>query len=98
VAGAPFRHPGGPRAADIRIDVENRYGSSNILIGQPLAYQYLTSIRADALPATPDDLLRMRGRGWLSNFPSATPTPGPGLPLVNTSRWDTGVQAHGVTG
>jgi hypothetical protein len=73
------------------------YGSSNILIGQPLAYQYLTSIRADALPATADDLLRMRARGWLSNFPVGNTTPGPGLPLVSTSRWDTGVQAHGVT-
>ena len=74
------------------------YGSSNILIGQPLAYQYLTSIHADALPAAPDDLLRMRARGWLSNFPIGNTAPGPGLPLVNTSRWDTGVQAHGVTG
>ena len=74
------------------------YGSSNILIGQPLAYQYLTSIRPDALPATTDDLLRMRGRGWLSNFPVGNLAAGPGLPLVNTSRWDTGVQAHGVTG
>jgi hypothetical protein len=74
------------------------YGSSNILIGQPLAYQYLTSIRPDALPATADDLLRMRGRGWLSNFPVGNTDPGPGLPLVNTSRWDTGIQAHGVTG
>ncbi len=74
------------------------YGSSNILIGQPLAYQYLTSIHADALPATAEDLLRMRGRGWLSNFPVGNTAPGPGLPLVNTSRWDTGVQAHGVTG
>ena len=74
------------------------YGSSNMLIGQPLAYQYLTSIRADALPATPDDLLRMRGRGWLSRFPVGSTEEAPGLPLVNTSRWDTGVQAHGVTG
>lgn len=74
------------------------YGSSNILIGQPLAYQYLTSIHVDALPATAEDLLRMRGRGWLSNFPVGNTAPGPGLPLVNTSRWDTGVQAHGVTG
>lgn len=74
------------------------YGSSNLLIGQPLAYQYLTSIRPDALPAAPDDLLRMRGRGWLSNFPVGNVTPAPGLPIVNTSRWDTGVQAHGVTG
>jgi hypothetical protein len=74
------------------------YGSSNILIGQPLAYQYLLSIRPDALPATNDDLLRMRGRGWLSNFPVGNHVEAPGLPVVNTSRWDTGVQLHGVTG
>ena len=54
------------------------YGSGNILIGQPLAYQYLTSIRPDALPATADDLLRMRGRGWLSNFPVGNTAPDPG--------------------
>jgi len=74
------------------------YGSSNLLIGQPLAYQYLMSIRPDAIPATNEDLLRMRGRGWLSNFPIGNPAPGPGLPIVNTSRWDTGVQAHGING
>jgi hypothetical protein len=74
------------------------YGSSNFLIGQPLAYQYLTSLRSDALPATTDDLLRMRGRGWLSRFPVGNSADAPGLPLVNTSRWDTGIQAHGVTG
>jgi hypothetical protein len=73
------------------------YGSSNLLIGQPLAYQYLTSIRPDAVPATTEDLLRMRGRGWLSNFSLGNLAPGPGLPLVNTSRWDTGVQAHGIS-
>lgn len=74
------------------------YGTGNMLIGQPLAYQYLTSIRPDALPATPDDLLRMRGRGWLASFPVGNRVPAPGLPIVNTSHWDTGVQAHGVTG
>ena len=74
------------------------YGSSNLLIGQPLAYQYLLSLRADALPATNNDLLRMRGRGWLSNFPVGNSAPAPGLPIVNTSRWDTGAQAHGVNG
>src|SRR5688572_31500523 len=73
------------------------YGSSNILIGQPLAYQYLMSIRPDAIPATNDDLLRMRGRGWLSNFPIGNRAEAPGLPMVNTSRWDTGVQVHGIT-
>ena len=74
------------------------YGSGNILIGQPLAYQYLSSIKPDALPGTTDDLLRMRGRGWLSTFPVGNVVPGPGIPIVNTSRWDTGVQAHGITG
>ena len=74
------------------------YGSSNLLIGQPLAYQYLTSIRPDSLPATTDDLLRMRGRGWLSNFQTGNLAQGPGLPIVNTSEWDTGVQVHGING
>ena len=74
------------------------YASDNFLIGQPLAYQYLTSLRPDAVPATNDDLLRMRGRGWLSSFPIGNSEPAPGLPLVNTSRWDTGVGVHGVTG
>ncbi len=72
------------------------YGSGNILIGQPLAYQYLASIRPDALPESSDDLLRMRGRGWRSNFPIGNPEPAPGVPVVNTNRWDTGVQAHGI--
>jgi hypothetical protein len=36
------------------------YGASNPLIGLPVAYQYLTNIRADALPASADDLVRMR--------------------------------------
>jgi len=74
------------------------YGSSNLMIGQPLAYQYLTSIRPDALPGTPDDLLRMRARGWLSRFPVGNSADAPGLPIVSTTKWDTGVQLHGVTG
>ena len=74
------------------------YGSGNFLIGQPLAYQYLLSLRSDALPVSTDDLLRMRGRGWLSNFPIGNLAAAPGLPMVNTSRWDTGVQVHGVAG
>ena len=74
------------------------YGTANLLIGSPLAYQYLTSLRTDALPATTDDLLRMRGRGWLSNFSLGNPAAGPGLPIINSLRWDTGVQVHGVNG
>ena len=32
------------------------YGAGNPLIGYPLAYQYLTSVRPDALPASSDDV------------------------------------------
>jgi hypothetical protein len=76
----------------------NSYGSGNLLIGTPLAYQYLTSLRPDALPATSDDLLRMRGRGWLSSFPLGVTSADRGLPIINSVRADTGVQVHGVNG
>jgi len=70
------------------------YASDNLLIGYPLAYQYLTSLRPDAVPATTDELLRMRGRGWLSSFSLGNTTPERGVPLVTALRWDTGVQVH----
>jgi hypothetical protein len=70
------------------------YEADNPLIGYPLAYQYLTSIRADALPANADELLQMRGRGWLANYSIGNLTPAPGVPLVTAFRWDTGIQAH----
>jgi hypothetical protein len=68
------------------------YGMSNPVIGYPLAYQYLTSLRTDAVPATADDVLRMRARGWRSSFPIGSAVPGPGVPLVSAFQWDTGVQ------
>lgn len=74
------------------------YGTANLLIGTPLAYQYLTSLRPDALPAASGDLFRMRGRGWLSSFPVGLATPDRGLPMINTVRADTGLQVHGVNG
>jgi hypothetical protein len=70
------------------------YGRDNLLIGIPLAYQYLTSLRSNSLPATADDLLAMRGRGWLSEFPVGSTTPGPGIALVTAFRWGTGAEAH----
>ena len=60
------------------------YGTANLLIGTPLAYQYLTSLRPDALPRVNDDLIRMRGRGWLSNFPVGNLAPDRGLPVINS--------------
>jgi len=72
------------------------YESENPLIGYPLAYQYLTSLRADAIPASADELLQMRGRGWLATYTGSVvgPRDAPGVPLVTAFRWDTGVQAH----
>jgi hypothetical protein len=73
------------------------YPYDNLLIGYPLGYQYLTSLRPDAIPANADELLGMRGRGWLSRFSVGNPTPDNGLPLVHAFRWDTGVQVHAAS-
>jgi hypothetical protein len=67
------------------------YGSDNLLAGAPLVYQYLTSLRPDALPGTTDDLLRMRARGWRPSYPIGSDRAAPGLPLITYSRGDTGV-------
>jgi hypothetical protein len=71
------------------------YSRDNILIGYPLGYQYLTSLRPDALPANADELLAMRGRGWESAFSVGDTVPRPGVPLVDALRWDTGIQVTG---
>jgi hypothetical protein len=73
------------------------YPADNLLIGSPLAYQYLTSLRPDSLPATADELLQMRGRGWLSRFSIGDTDASAGVPLVSAIRWDTGVQAHAAS-
>jgi hypothetical protein len=70
------------------------YPADNLLIGSPLPYQYLTSLRPDSLPANADELLQMRGRGWLSTFSVGSVEARNGVPLVSAIRWDTGVQAH----
>lgn len=74
------------------------YATDQMLIGYPLAYQYLTSLRPDAIPATPDDLIRMRGRGWRSEFPIGSFDQASGVPLITAYRWDTGVEARWTTG
>jgi len=74
------------------------YGADNPLIGYPLAYQYLTSVRPDAVPFTADDLLAMRARGWRASYPIGEKTPAPGVPLITAYRWDTGVQASATAG
>jgi prepilin-type processing-associated H-X9-DG protein len=70
------------------------YASDNPLIGYPLGYQYLTSLRPDALPANADELLQKRGLGWLVRYSVGDPAFSHGVPLINGFRWDTGVQVH----
>jgi hypothetical protein len=70
------------------------YGTDNPLVGMPLAYQYLTALRSDAVPSSADDLLRMRAHGWSVHYPIGNTAAGPGLPVVNALRYDSGVQVH----
>jgi len=69
-----------------------RYAYDNPLPSLPLAYQYLTDLREDAVPARAEELVAQRGRGWLVRYPVGSTEAGPGLPLVNAERWDAGVQ------
>ncbi len=66
------------------------YANSNPLVGQPLAYQYLTSLRPDAVPGSAFGFLRTRGAGWRPFYPFGSSEQNTGLPLSNGSLWDTG--------
>ena len=70
------------------------YASDNPLIGYPLAYQYLTSIRPDAVPASADELLLKRGSGWRTRYTIGNTNADTGVALVSAFRWDTGFQVH----
>ena len=70
------------------------YASDNPLIGYPLAYQYLTTLRPDAMPANADELLTKQSLGWLLRYSVGDSSFDRGVPLVSAFRWDTGVQAH----
>lgn len=71
--------------------LQRRYGTGNFLIGYPLAYQYATSVRDDAFPASADELLRRRGFGAVSTYSRGEVYTEPGLPLVNPFGWNPGV-------
>ena len=74
------------------------YPSDNPLIGYPLAYQYMTTMRADALAADVDELLRKRSTGWLFRYSVGEPEAGGGVSPISAFHWDTGVQVHGTKG
>ena len=69
------------------------YGTDNLLIGYPLAYQYLTSLRPDAVPRTADDLVSMRARGWYAYYPVGADYWDHGVPAMSVFSYDTGVLA-----
>lgn len=73
------------------------YSRDNAVLGMPLAYQYLTLLRPDALPSSTSDVLKMRARGWQPTYPIGSLALTPGVPLVAGSRWDTGVEANWTT-
>jgi hypothetical protein len=73
------------------------YASDNPLIGYPLGYQYLTTLRPDSLPASTDEMLQKRGLGWLLKYSVGDAPFDHGVPLVSAFRWDTGVQVHAET-
>jgi len=68
------------------------YASDNPLPGLPLAYQYLTTLRVSAVPASAEELVSKRGGGWQVAYSVGAPYPGPGVPQMNAEVWDTGVQ------
>ncbi len=74
------------------------YSVDNPVVGLPLAYQYLTALRPDAVARTADDLAAMRGEGWRTTLPVGNLAPDVGLPMVNALRWDTGVQVRAAHG
>jgi hypothetical protein len=74
------------------------YANDNPLIGYPLAYQYLTTLRPDSVPVSADELLRKRSIGWLLKYSIGNQELDHGVPLVSAFRWDSGVQAHATAG
>jgi hypothetical protein len=90
----PFEIQAGRVAPAFGGFLRRSYGRDNPLIGYPLAYQYLTSLRSDALPRHADDLLDRRGTGWYTGYPVGALEWDHGVPLVSAFRYDTGVLAR----
>jgi hypothetical protein len=90
-ADRPFHVQAGRIPMVIGAFARRAYGTDNLLAGAPVVYQYLTSLRPDALPGATDDVLRMRARGWRPSYPIGSDSTAPGLPLIAYSRGDTGV-------
>lgn len=70
------------------------YSSDNVLIGYPLAWQYLTVLRPDAVPGNADELIYARSSGWQPGYSVGSDGYAKGVPLATAFRYDTGVEAR----
>ena len=70
------------------------YANDNVLIGYPLAWQYLTVLRSDAVPSSADELIYARAAGWRAQVLGWLARYARGVPLATAFRYDTGVQAR----
>lgn len=68
------------------------YAWDNPLISLPLPFAYLTALRGDAVPGSAADVYRARGQGTWVYLQDAGVSPASGLPLIDGTRYDTGVQ------
>ena len=71
------------------------YASDNVLIGYPLAWQYLTVLRSDAVPWNGNELIYARDvQGGETNYTVGAEGYAHGVPLATAFRYDTGVEAR----
>ncbi len=73
-----------------------RYAQDNPLVSWPLVWQYLTTLRPEAPPRSPDALLLVRGSGW--RVPYVGYGAAAGVPTASAARWDAGVEARYADG
>lgn len=73
-----------------------RYAQDNPLVSWPLPWQYLTTLRPDALPPDADHLLAIRGAGWYAPYPGYGFAAG--VPEASAGLWDTGIEARYAEG
>ncbi len=96
-------HPWKNRAFDIQagrippvFGVAGRrlYATDNVLIGYPLAWQYLTVLRANAIPGNANELIYARNYGWQPWYSVGDDGYAKGVPLATAFRFDTGVETR----
>jgi hypothetical protein len=68
------------------------YAHDNVLIGSPLAWQYLTVLRSDSVPANADELLYARDAAY--GYSVGGGLYERGVALASAYRYDTGVEAR----